>query len=157
MAKKLSPDEFNRLLKRLVVEGLAEIEAETVRGALKFVIRRAVDLSPHLTGRYRGSHKPFVGTPEFADLPPAPAYSIPGDLEVDAAMAGYTPGSISGVSNDAKSRKGYVYAHNVEHLGWPGGRGPYGVYAQIHGELPGALPELTRKAVERVARRFNAA
>lgn len=154
MARVLTPAQFNQAVRRLVTEGLAEIELEVMRGALRFAVRSAVDKSPFLTGRYRASHRPSVGNPQYAALPPAPAYSIPGDLEVDAAMTGYTPGTLAYVTNDAKSKAGYVYAQNVEHLGW-GAKAAYRVYERTLAELQSKMGGITQAAVAKVARRFQ--
>lgn len=154
MAKAVSPEQFNAAIRRLVTEGLAELELEIMRGAASFAVRSATDKSPYLTGRYRGSHRISTGEPVAAQLPMQPAYMVIGDLEVDAALAGYQPGTMVYLANDAASKDGHVYAHNVEHLGW-GSRSAYRVYERTVAELQGRMGGITQKAVAKVAKRYQ--
>jgi hypothetical protein len=65
---------------------------------------------PH-PGKLRSSWRLSIGRPQFARLPDASAYPVPGAAQAAAAFRGYRLGQAVFVTNDAKSdgaRRGYA-------------------------------------------------
>lgn len=91
--------ELPEALQKVVGELIPELGLQLSKATMRALQRTIVETSPvehpgtgRHPGKYRASHVISPRQPAFVDLPDAPSYPIPGELEADAQMAGALPG-----------------------------------------------------------------